>query len=340
MNKKVSLFSMICAAVLVISACGGNTASSPSEAETSAAGSESGTETKVTSVKTVLSWYAQPEQGGTFAAISKGYFDEAGLDVTIEPGGPQVSSIQIVASGKAEFGYTTGDKLVLAKSEGIPIIGLMAGYQNSPLIFMSHKDAGIKDFSDLSGRTVYTTPGFTFWDYVKHKYKLENVTELSYLGDPSNFVADENAVTQSYLTNEPFALEQQGIQTDTLLISESGYATYDQVLFTTEKYLESNPDIVKAYIAATLKGWDYYKDHSDEINPVILEQNANASLEGFAYASTFQDRFVFSGDASTHGVGYMSKERWDTLIEQLAEIGALKEPVPSEQIFTTDYLPE
>ena len=121
----------------------------------------------------VLNWFAEPEHGGNFAALAKGYYKDAGFDMTFMPGGPSVSSTQIVASGKAQFGMANGDDILVARQEGIPVVAIATSMQKSPQALFYHKDSGVKDFADLNGHKVYVASTASFWQFIKNKYKLD-----------------------------------------------------------------------------------------------------------------------------------------------------------------------
>ncbi|MBD0382654.1 ABC transporter substrate-binding protein [Paenibacillus sedimenti] len=288
----------------------------------------------------ILNWFAEPEHGGNFAAVAKGFYKDAGLDVTLTPGGPQVSSTQIVASGKAQFGMANGDDILVARQEGIPIVAIATSLQKSPQALFYHKDSGIKDFSDLNGHKVYVASTASFWQYMKKKYKLDNAQEMKYTGQLVNFVNDKNALTQGYVTSEPFTLDQQKVEYGTLLNADSGYNIYAGVYFTTEKMIAEHPDQVKAFVEATVKGWDYYKDHWEEINPFIKEKNPDMGLDMMKYSALKEMDFAFGGDAVALGTGIMTKERWEEVQKQLVEVGVLKKTEDINKVFTTQFLPK
>ncbi|WP_353737810.1 ABC transporter substrate-binding protein [Kyrpidia sp.] len=293
----------------------------------------------LTPVTQVTNWFAEPELGGQYAAQLKGFYKDAGMDMTIIPGGPQVSSVQIVASGKAQFGVVQADDLLIARQQGIPIVAIAAIFQKNPQGLVYHKGQNIKSPADLNGRKVYTAPGATYWEYLKKAYKLDHVQEMKYTGQLVNFVNDPTAVTQGYVTNEPFTLKQQGIETGILLNADFGYNPYANVLFTTEKLIKDNPGLVKSFVRASLKGWTYYRDHPDEINPYIKEKNPDLPLDVIKYGAEAEKPLIFGGDAQTHGIGYMSKQRWATLIQQLSDIGVLQFKENPEKVFTNEFLP-
>ncbi|WP_010647944.1 ABC transporter substrate-binding protein [Oceanobacillus massiliensis] len=292
------------------------------------------------SVKLVLNWFPKSQHGGAYAAQENGIYEENGLDVTLEPGGPQVSPIQIVASGKAEFGLAHADQLVMARNEGIELVSVAATMQGSPQALMFHEGHGVEDFSDLNGRQAFIQPGIPYWQYLKNSYDLSGVEELSYSGEYSIFMQDPEVVSQSFVTSEPYFMELEGIATETLLISESGYDPYNIVLFTTKEYIEENEETVKRFVDSYLDGWYSYQDSPDTIHEVINEANPEIELEALEFEEETQREFIFGGEAEQNGVGYMTEERWQLLIDQLLELEMLDEEFDPNEIFTTEFLPE
>jgi NitT/TauT family transport system substrate-binding protein len=270
----------------------------------------------------------------------KGFYKDAGIDMTIQPGGPQVASMQIVAAGKAQFGMTQADDLIMARQQGIPIVAIAAVFQKNPQILIYHKNDNIKGFADLNGHKVYVSALSSYWEYLKKQFKLEKAQEMKYTGELVNFVHDPTAVTQGYLTFEPFMLKQQSVDVSSLLVADSGYNPYGNVLYTTEKILKENPELVKAYLDASIKGWNYYKDHSDEIYPFLVKYSPDLTSEATKYGVQVETDLIFGGDAAKDGVGIMSSERWSTLMKQLADLGILKKAEDVSKVFTNDYLPK
>ncbi|KAB7672158.1 ABC transporter substrate-binding protein [Bacillus sp. B1-b2] len=322
--KKMGLF-ITAASMLLLSACG--------DTEDSAGNAENGDLEKAT---LVTNWFAQPEHGGNYAALKQDFYKDEGLDMTIEPGGPQISSTQIVASGKAQFGYTQAEDILIARDKGIPLVAIGAIFQKSPQVLIGH-DGTLTDFSDLAGKTVYTAPGSGYWEYIKEKYDLE-VKDMAYTGSLATFIDDPNAVTQGYVTSEPHVLEQDGVNTDYLYIHDSGFETYANVIFTTEDVIKDNPELVQSFLNATIKGWEYYRNHSDEINPYLKEKNPDLSIELMDYGAKTEEELIFGGDAIENGFGYMSDERWTMLQKELLALGIIEKEEDVSKIFTNEYL--
>jgi len=316
--------------LFALTACGGEAS------EKTSGGTDS---KKSKDVKIVLNWFAKAQHGGVYAAQEDGIFEKNGLDVTIEPGGPQVSSIQMVASGKAQFGLAHADQIVMAKNEGIDLVAVATAMQGSPQALMFHKGKGIKDFSELNGKEVYIQPGITYWEFLKSKYDLSKVKEMAYTGQHTNFIANKDAVSQAFVTSEPFFLAKENVETETKLISDAGYDPYNVVLYVSKDYLEENEDTVKAFTKSFVEGWNAYKDSYEEINKAIKKDNSDIELDSLKFEAETQAEFVYGKDAEANGVGYMTEERWATLITQLHDLKLLDKTFDAKDIFTTKYLP-
>jgi len=328
---KIKFLVMGIVLLLILAACSGQ--------ESSSSTTESSSTEEQKEVKLVLNWFAKAQHGGVYAAKENGLFEENGLNVTIEPGGPQVSSINMVASGNADFGLAHADQIVMARNEGIELIAVATAMQGSPQAFMFHKGKGIKDFDELNGRKVYIQPGIVYWEYLKTQYDLSRVEELAYSGQHVNFIDDEDSVSQAFVTSEPYFMKLENIEVETKLISDAGYDPYNVVLYVTKDYLEENKETVEAFTAAFVEGWNLYKDSYEEINKIVQQDNPDIELESLTFEAESQEDFVYGMDAAENGVGYMTEERWSKLIKQLYDLGLVKEKFDAKEIFTTEFLP-
>ncbi|MDQ0903594.1 ABC transporter substrate-binding protein [Paenibacillus sp. V4I7] len=339
------------AMVILLTACGtsntattSKTASSTSTATATATTdgntlTESSKATKQPDkVTQAMSWFAQPEMGGHYAAQVAHFYEKAGLDVTLQQGGPQVSNIQLVASGKVQFAMANADEVVLARKEGIPVKVIYANLQTNPQNLIYHKDSGIKKIEDLNGRKVYTAVGFPFWQYISYKYKLDKVQVQNYTGSLAGFTADKNSITQGFATNEPYVLKKQGADVAWFLNADLGYNPYGNVVITTDDFTKKNPDLIKRYLKATTEGWDYYYAHADEVNNALNGVNKDYDVDHLKDAQAVAKDFIFGGDAKAHGVGYMSEDRWKTLVSQMKEAGMIKDDIPVKDLYTNEFL--
>lgn len=315
MTRKCAVAASVLASVLTLSAC-------------STASSDEGSDSGLTEVTVVLGWYPNAESGGFYAAQQLGYYEEAGLKVTIEPGGPQVSGTQLVASGRADFGVTGSgaNEIVQAQDEGIPLKAVNAIIQESITGMMVHADSGIESFEQTAGMTWVNSPGVLGAEWVKHKYGID-FDSMQYTGSLANFIRNPALVQQGIAVNEPYVAHKEGdLAVNFLPFSDTGFNPYNTVTYVTEKFLDEKRDVVEAFVAASNKGWRDYMgdiDVAQKINDHLMntvDKELSSDLLWFEWDA--QRQFVLTGEGTTR-IGAMTAERWTTLIEQMGTLGVL-----------------
>lgn len=305
----------------------------------SSTGSPSSKSSSKTPVHLVLNWLPTPESGGEYAAVKKHYYQQQGLDITVEPGGHHVSPLNLVTAGAAQFGIAQGmDQLLLAREHGLPVVALMLTYQTSPAAFMYRPSLNIKSFAGFNGHTVYYNFANVYWKYLVKRYRLNHVTTRSYTGNLGPFLSNPNAINQAFITNEPFYVRQHGVKIKTLMLSSSGYNPGADILFTTSSYLKSHPSTVRKVVQATEKGWNYYYGHEASINKYLLGINKLLNIPGMRYEATTQKSLMITNMVKKHGFGYMSPSQWSTMEHLMLRYGLLQHSVPVKNAYTNKFI--
>jgi len=286
-------------------------------------------------------WYPQPEHGGFYTALVKGYYKDAGLDVSIVPGGPYVTMEQQVSTGAAQMGMSSSDKILESIADGLPLVAVAATMQHDPQGIMVRKDSPIRSFADLNGHTVAIKTGATWWQFIEKKYQLTNVHEIPAMMNVANFVADPQYVQQAFATSEPFFAKQAGIETRVLLTSDAGYNPY-RVMFTTRDFLRAHPDVVGKFVEASVRGWrDYLNDPSAahaqiaKLNPAL-----NSEWMEFTWRALRDGHFVAGDDPSGAQLGKMNAERWSTMYEQLLDLRVIDKQFDPATAYTLQFVGE
>jgi NitT/TauT family transport system substrate-binding protein len=295
----------------------------------------------LTKVTLALNWFPESEHGGYYAAQVRGYYREAGLEVTIQSGGPSAHMLEQVAAGRATFGVANADNILFARAEQAPVVALMAPLQSSPRCIMVHKSSGIETFDQLRDVTLAMTPGAAFAAFLQWKLPLPGVRVVPYSGSVQPFLVEPRYAQQAYIFSEPFLARQQGADPGVLLVSDLGFNPYTSLLFTTDTLVEKEPEIVRRMVAASVRGWQDYLQDPEPTNRHIQELNPVVDLESLAFAARQIAPLIVAGDEHERGLGTMTPERWQTLLDQLVESGQLTAgSVEPRQAFTTDFLSE
>jgi len=295
---------------------------------------------KPQAVTIALNWFPEAEHGGFYAALVHGYYAEAGLDVTIQPGGPNTPVLQQAAAGRVDFAVDNADKLLLARAQEADVVAVMAPIQNSPRCLLVHADSGINTFDDLAQQTDFTismSVGQPFARFLAKKLDLSGLKTTPYSGNVAPFLLDKRSAQQGYSFSEPFVAEQQGARTKLLMVSDLGFNTYTSLLVTSRSHIEQQPDLVRKVVEASVRGWQKYLESPEETNQFIHQQNPEMALDVLAFGVRDLKPLCLPDGIA---LGTMTAQRWTTLAEQLRDIDALiSDAVKAGDAFTTQFLP-
>jgi NitT/TauT family transport system substrate-binding protein len=285
-------------------------------------------------------WYPQPEHGGFFTALAKGYYKDEGLDVTILPGGPYITVEKQVSAGSAQFGMGSSDKVLESNAQGQPLVAVAATMQHDPQGIMVRKDSSIHSFSDLNGHSVAIKVGESTWfEFIVKRFQLNNVHVVPAMMNVANFVADPQYIQQAFATSEPFFAHQAGIETRVLLVSDAGYSPY-RVMYATNEFVQQHPEIIAKFVRASLKGWKEYLNDPAAAHAMIAKLNPalNPEWMQFTWQQLRDGHFVAGDDPSGAQLGQMDSKRWATMYEQLVDLKVIDKPFDPTTAYTLQFL--
>lgn len=291
-------------------------------------------------VRLQTDWYPQPEHGGYYQALAKGFYRDEGLDVEILPGGPNAQVMTSVATRRVEFGMTNGDDMMVAVSRGLPLKMVAAEMQRDAQGILFHESNPIRELRDLDGTTIMAGAGSVWIQLVQERYGIK-FKLLPLVGDLARFMNDPSFVQQCFVTNEPFFARQRGAKVGALLIAHPGYEPY-RVVLTSDEFLREHPETVRKFVRATLRGWiDYLTVDPSPANSLIKQRRPELPDEFFAYSiKALKDYQLVLGDP-TRGekMGQLTRERIETQLKLLRELKVMDRPLRVEDVAALDFLP-
>jgi NitT/TauT family transport system substrate-binding protein len=295
----------------------------------------------LTPVTLQTDWYPQPEHGGFYDALIRGYYKDEGLDVTILPGGPYVNTGQQVSSGTVQFAMGSSDNTLESVGNGVPLVAVAATMQHDPQAIMVHQDSPVHSFQDLDGHAVAIRLGASTWfEYLVKRYQLRNVREIPATYSVANFLQDPAYIQQIFVTSEPFFARQAGAPVRALLISQAGYDPY-RVFVTSKSFLQQHPEIVAKFVRASLRGWRDYLVHPDDINAAIAKLNPAMSVPQMKFSyKALRDQHFITGDAPNGAdLGRFDPARWTSMYQQLLELKVIQKPFDPTIAYTMRFMP-
>ena len=331
--KKIVSTVLTAALTLSLCACGNGTGSS----------SNGGKKGELTEITFVLDWTPNTNHTGLYVADSLGYYEEAGIKINIvQP--PEDGATPMVASGQAQFGIDFQDYLapVYTSEDDMPITAVAAILQHNTSGIISLKEDNIASPKGMENKNYAT------WDLPLEQAILRNVVEE----DGGNY--DNVNLIPEYVTDEAAAL-QQDIDAIWVYYAWAGIATelagldtnmwyfkdinpvfdyYSPVIVANTDFLSDNPDVAKAFLDATRKGYEYAIDNPSEAADILCKEVPELDSE-LVHAS--QDWLAGEYKAEVEQWGYIDPARWDAFYAWLYEEG-LSDEIPAGTGFTNEYL--
>jgi NitT/TauT family transport system substrate-binding protein len=230
-----------------------------------------------------LKWVAQAQFAGYFVAKEKGFYKDAGLDVTIKPGGPDVAPPQVIAGGGADVVVDWMPSALASREKGVPLVNISQTFKKSGLELTCRAETGIKKPTDLKGKVTGVWYGGNEYPFLSWMSKLGYKTDGSPAGvkiikqgfnvDPLLQKQADCVSTMAY--NEYWQVIDGGYKPSQLTVfkyEDEGVATLEDGLWVLDKNLKDPAFVAKMakFVKASMKGWDYAKANSDEAVKIIL----------------------------------------------------------------------
>jgi NitT/TauT family transport system substrate-binding protein len=240
-----------------------------------------------------LKWVADAQFAGYFVAKDKGYYKDAGLDVTIKAGGPDIAPEQVIAGGGADVIVDWMPAALAAREKGEPLVNIAQPFKHSGLMLTCRKETGIKSPADLKGKTLgvwFFGNEYPFLSWMNHLgLKTDGspngvkVIKQGFNVDPLLQKQADCISTMTY--NEYFQVIEAGIKPDDLVVfkyEDQGVATLEDGLYTLEDKLKDPKfvDVMARFVKATMKGFDYARQNpADAVKIVLANDTTGAQTE-------------------------------------------------------------
>jgi NitT/TauT family transport system substrate-binding protein len=319
----------------------GGSTGAPSSAPTAAP-----TAAAKTKVNLRLSFKAHGHNAPYFLALDKGYFADEGLEVEIGESGGGGTVVQQLAAGNDTFGLANSDAFLALVAQGAPIKSVMLVYQKNPYTWTMRADRNVQTPKDLIGKKLGVTPG-TSGQYFFNAFMAVNgidatkVTQVSLDSGARNTAMLNSQVDGigSFVDDSTVRLAEQ-VQVTNLLFYDWGIKTVGESLITNAKTIANSPNVVKGFVRAAQKGWVYSMAHPDEAADALIKHYAEGNDKAVVLkelAATFP--LDTSALTEAKGFGYANPADWETSIKTYFGAGFLKTIVPTESVFTNEFIP-
>ncbi|WP_418158134.1 ABC transporter substrate-binding protein [Benzoatithermus flavus] len=237
-----------------------------------------------------LKWVTQAQFAGYYVAKDKGFYEAEDLDVTINPGGPDIAPPQVIAGGGADVIVDWMPSALASREKGVPLVNIAQPFKRSGMMLTCRKETGIRTPADLAGKTLGVWFYGNEYPFLSWMAKLGIPTDGSARGvkvlkqgfnvDPLLQKQADCISTMTY--NEYWQVIDAGLKPDDLVVfkyEDQGVATLEDGLYVLESRLEDPKfvDTMARFVKASMQGWEWARQHPDEAAAIVLDNDATGA---------------------------------------------------------------
>jgi NitT/TauT family transport system substrate-binding protein len=286
-----------------------------------------------------LKWVAQAQFAGYYAALDQGFYKDENLDVTIRPGGPDISPEQVVAGKQAEFGLDWLASLLATREQGTPLVNIAQIFRLAGMRELSWKESNINSPADWKGKKI------AVWFFGNEynllatlaKYGLDKEKDVTIVQQPfdMNLLLNKEVDAAAAMTyNELYQVLSAGHKIEELSIidyNKEGTAMPEDGIFVREDWLQDpkNKDIAARFLRASFKGWEYCRDNVDACVDIVLKNDVSGVMTRDAqkWQMVEINKLVWGDPIDPNAkIGYMEPELFKRGAETALKFGVIKNP--------------
>jgi NitT/TauT family transport system substrate-binding protein len=313
----------------------------------SAQAAAAGTVTKpaqMTPITLRMHWVATSNHAGFVVALDKGWYKERNLDVKILDGRGSVATVQTVGAGNETFGYASLATMIIGRKD-LPVTAVATVFQKSDIGIMVPIDSSIKNPRDLNGKTIIYTAGsfevpFLPVFFQKNGVDPQSVRLVSIAGDAKYtqyIVGQGDALAASAPALIPRAREKRPSRA--FLLSDYGVPLTGTGLFTTVKVIQEKPEVVRAFVDASLQGLQWAFEHTKESMAILKKYYPDINEAGLYQQAMEFKNYIHTERTKGKPLGVFLDEEWKPAVDTLVDLKLIPAARPLSDYYTNEFLP-
>ena len=290
-------------------------------------------------------WRAEAEHGGFYLAVANGIYKKYGIDCDLRMGGPQQNPSQLLLGGRVDMIMASAFEGLNYVKENLPFLCIAAIFQKDPQVLISHPNVGNDTLADAQGQADpdrrRRAHQLLAVSAAKFGYTDDQIRPYTFNMAP--FLADKNISQQGFLSSEPYAIMQAGVNPVVHLLADAGFENYQTTINISRKMMDEKKDLVQRFVNASLEGWaEYMKGGpaNEAANAIIKKDNPEMSDDKIAYAIKVMNEkgIVRSGDALKLGIGAMTDQRWKSFYQTMADAGVFPKGLDVSKAYSLAFV--
>ena len=345
MKRRFNILSLLTLIAVIFAACAAP-ASAPADTAAESAGDACASVDQAT---LQLKWVAQAQFAGYYAAEAQGFYAEECLELTINPGGPDIVPEQVVAGGQADFGINFIPSLLSAREQGTNLVNIAQIFERSAMREISWVETGIESPADLSGKAVAVWFGGNEFELLAtlNKYEIDTDSDVELIQQPfdMNLLLQREVDAAAAMTYNELAQILEVINPETgelhqleelnvIDFNEEGTAMLQDGVFVTEDWLadEANHDIAERFLRASFRGWMHCRDNPDQCVDAVLEQGPALPRGHQTWMMNEVNALIWPASGQ---IGVMDPDLFQQTADIALTFGVIENPASSDAYNTT-----
>jgi NitT/TauT family transport system substrate-binding protein len=284
-----------------------------------------------------LKWHHQSQFAGFYAAEQKGFYADENITAVLEPGGIDIDEVEMVVSGKDDFGVVAAPEIITRVAQDSPIKAIAVIFRRNPAVYFALKDSGIVKPEDFVDRKVLVFPR----DYAlpavlaKVGVTMNQIIAVPHTFTLESFFAGKVDVWTGYLTNQLVTARKKGYKLNLIFPDAYGVHIYSDTIIASDKLIEEKPDLVERFLRATLRGWRWAIENPKEAAMFVLKYGSEKDKERLIAEMEYSVPLIHTGRDQ---IGWMEDKTWQGMHKLLIDQGVLKKPCDLRQVYTKVFL--
>lgn len=282
---------------------------------------------------------------GTFVALGKGYYRDEGLDVSFGGGMNANDNVALIGQNKGFIGSTGVFSTIHARLKGIPVVSVGVVTQSLSSCIVSLEGNPIRKPEDLKGKKIAIPPASvnetTFKAFMKRQHiDRKEVVELMTTATAPLLIAKKVDGCTSAVYHAPVLVEIAGLKPVVMDFDNYGMDTYGVNIVVNEESIKNNPELIRAFMRATVKGWEYALGHQKESEDIILKYNPTADPKYLSKGLAGMLPRIQNKDTEKSGLLHQREDKWAQAQDILFDAGEIDRRLDVKTCYTNDFLPK
>ena len=279
-----------------------------------------------------LKWVPQAQFAGYYMAAAKGFYKEAGLDVTIKPGGPDIAPTQVIAGKQADIVVDWMPSALAAREAGVPLVNVAQVFNQSGLMLTCKKASGVASPKDFKGKTLGVWYGGNEYPFLNWmgKLGLKTDSDIKILKQGFNvdpLLQNQAACISTMIYNEYWQLVDAGVKESdlvTFFYEKEGVASLEDGLYVLESKLKDPAFVARMakFLRATFRGWNEAVKNPGEAGKIVVSNDMSGSASEKVQKRQMENVAKLITNASTPKMGYLEPEAYERTVKVLLAAGS------------------